>query len=87
MRLLGIAENWIKDGYLLVKPSIGRPLSLLGAIIHDSNGHRIGRVVDIIGRVNDPRIVVKLDYRELGELIAIRKDPVYYSIQRKEMKR
>lgn len=87
MRLLGIAENWIKDGYLLVKPSVTEPLSYLGALVHDSHGHKIGRVVDIIGRVDDPRIIVKLDYRELGELIAMRKDRVYYSIHRKQKKK
>lgn len=83
MRLLGIAESWVKDGYLVVKPVVSNPLMYLGVVVYDSQGHRIGRVSDIIGRVNDPRIVVRLDYRELGELIALRKDRVYYSTERK----
>lgn len=86
MRLLGIAESWIKDGYLVVKPIVSNPQLFLGVVVHDSQGHRIGKVSDVIGRTDDPRIVVKLDHRELGELIATRKERVYYTREKRARK-
>jgi len=79
VRLLGIAESWTKDGYLLIKPYLRDVLSCVGAVVYDSSSRRIGVVVDVIGRVSDPRVVAKLDHVDLGELVASRRDRVYYT--------
>ena len=78
MRLLGIPETYTKDGYLVVKPSVRRVLDCLGSVVFDSLGRRVGVVTDVIGRVEDPRIVVKLDSRDLGELLFTKQERLYF---------
>lgn len=79
MRLLGTTETYTKDGYLVIKPHVKDVLRCVGGIVYDSNGRRVGVAVDVIGRVDDPRIVVKLDHRDLGELLLARKERLYYT--------
>lgn len=83
MRILGIVEVATRDGYLVVKPLTRRVLRHVSKVVHDSNGRRVGVVVDIIGRVDDPRIVVKLDHRDLGELLVNRRERLYYTTSKK----
>lgn len=54
--------------------------------VFDSSGRKLGVVIDIIGRVDDPRIVIKLIDRDLGEFFAMRKERVYYTVQRRKPK-
>ncbi|MEM1628403.1 MAG: H/ACA ribonucleoprotein complex subunit GAR1/NAF1 [Desulfurococcaceae archaeon] len=62
MKELGVVETVVKDGYLVVKPILPRNvLKTFRAIVFDEKKRRIGKVMDIIGRVDDPRIVVKLE--------------------------
>ncbi|MEM0003988.1 MAG: RNA-binding protein [Desulfurococcaceae archaeon] len=83
MRLLGITDIYSRGGYLIVKPYVNQVLRCVGAIVHDSVGRKVGVVVDVIGRVNDPRLVVKIENHELGELLAHRKEKLYFTFQRK----
>ncbi|MEM1639236.1 MAG: hypothetical protein QXJ69_04065 [Desulfurococcaceae archaeon] len=86
MRLLGIADIYNKEGYLLIKPHVGQVLKYVGAEVHDSMGRKIGRVIDVIGRTDDPRLVVKLNYRDIGEFLANRKERVYFTFPWKARK-
>lgn len=78
MRLLGFAEHSVKEGYLVVKPYISDVLKVVGLVVFDSSSRRVGRVVDVIGKVSDPRIVVKLDNPDLGLLLSSRRERLYY---------
>lgn len=78
MRLLGVSETWTKEGYLVAKPYISEVLRVVGSLVYDDSGHRIGRVVDVIGKTSDPRLVVKLEHPDMGELLVSRKERLYY---------
>ncbi|MEM0045723.1 MAG: RNA-binding protein [Desulfurococcaceae archaeon] len=82
MKLLGITENWTKNGHLIVRPYVKDVLKYVGAIVYDSSGRRVGVVTDVIGRVDNPRIVAKLDCRDLGELLLSRKERLYALLPR-----
>lgn len=86
MKLLGITEIWTKNGYLIVKPYVKDVLKYVGAVVYDSSGRRIGVVTDVIGRVDNPRIVTRLDHRDLGELLFSRKERIYVSLSRRRNK-
>lgn len=86
MKLLGITEIWTKNGYLIVKPYVRDVLKYVGATVYDSSGRRVGIVTDIIGRVDNPRIITKLDHRDLGELLFSRKERLYVSLPRERGK-
>lgn len=83
LRFLGLAETYTKEGYLLIKPHVKNVLRYIGAVVHNSTGRNIGVIVDIIGRVEDPRLVVRLEHRDLGEILATRKERIYYTFPRK----
>lgn len=61
MRKLGVLNNVFHGKLLIVKPFVKDVLSTYGAYVYDSNSNKIGVVVDIIGNVNDPRVIVKPD--------------------------
>ncbi|WP_440059873.1 H/ACA ribonucleoprotein complex subunit GAR1 [Thermogladius sp. 4427co] len=82
MKKLGIIEVIGREGFLVIKPSIGVREDLIGSRVYDSNLRRLGKIVDIIGRVEDPRIIVKLESKDLAA--TIRDYLVYYEHVRKE---
>jgi len=86
LRLLGIAETYTCSGYLVVKPYIKNVLRAIYSEVFDSSGRKVGRVVDVIGGVDDPRLVVKLFDRDFGELLASRHERLYYQIMREGKK-
>lgn len=61
MRKLGVLSNLYRGKLLIVKPLVKDVLSSYGTYVYDKNLNKVGTVVDIIGNVNDPRIVVKPD--------------------------
>ncbi len=78
MRLLGIPETHTRSGYLVVKPYVKNVLECLGSDVFDSVGRKIGVIIDVIGRVDDPRVVVRLDKRELSELLVTKQERLYF---------
>ncbi|WP_434730920.1 RNA-binding protein [Thermogladius sp. KZ2Tp1] len=76
MRRLGFVEVVGKNGILVVRPSVNVREDLIGSLVYDSNLRRLGKVVDIVGRVDDPRVIVKLESRDLAS--TIRDYNVYY---------
>lgn len=66
MNKLGMVETSTRDGFLIVKPSTRDVLKLVNSSVYDENNRRIGRIVDVIGRVDDPRVVVKLESKGLA---------------------
>ncbi|MEZ0394350.1 MAG: RNA-binding protein [Desulfurococcaceae archaeon] len=76
MRILGLVETQTKDGYIVVRPSIRDPLEALNLYAFDENARRIGKIVDVIGRTDDPRLVIKAESQALvSELLG---KPLYY---------
>ena len=61
---MGFVEVVGKNGILVVRPSVNVREDLIGSLVYDSNLRRLGKVVDIIGRVDDPRLIVKLESRD-----------------------
>lgn len=72
MNKLGIVEASTRDGFIVVKPVSRDVLKLVNSSVYDDNYRRIGRVVDVIGRVDDPRVIVKLENK------AFKPSPVLY---------
>lgn len=81
--LLGTPETCTRDGFLLVRPQIRNVLRCVRSPVYNSSGRLIGLIVDVIGRIDDPRVVVKLKARELGEILYTRREPLYYLVQHK----
>ncbi|MCI4462267.1 MAG: RNA-binding protein [Thermogladius sp.] len=73
---MGFIETVGRGGILIVKPSVEVKGELIGSLVYDSNLRRLGKIVDVIGRVDDPRVVVKLESKELAS--TIRDYNVYY---------
>jgi len=78
LRLLGIPEIYSKDGYVVVKPLVKNVLKCLGSLVFNNSGRRVGIVTDIIGRIDDPRVIVKLDNKDLGEFLVSRRERLYF---------
>lgn len=87
MRLLGLVETYTKDGYLIVKPYVREVFRTVKCDALDSSGRKIGVIVDVIGRVDDPRVVVRLVDRDLAEFYAKRNERLYYAVARKSRKK
>ncbi|MEM4481827.1 MAG: RNA-binding protein [Desulfurococcaceae archaeon] len=84
---LGITESYTHEGFLIVKPYIKDVLNFIGLSVENGGGHSIGVVVDVIGRIDDPRLVVRLYNRDLGELVASRKETLYCAISPRKPKK
>lgn len=82
MKKLGVAVTKTRDGLLIVKSSIRDPRKLVGSLVYDKNMTRIGKIVDVIGRVDEPYVVVKPESREVLDMIEL--GPVYYYVERKK---
>ncbi len=87
MRLLGIPEIYSKDGYVVVKPLVKNVLECLGSLVFNNSGRRVGIVTDIIGRIDDPRVIVKLDNKDLGEFLVSRRERLYFAKKVRREKR
>lgn len=63
MRRLGVIDVVSEKGFVIVRSFIKGDalLSALNSTVYDSDFKKIGRVVDIIGNVEEPRVVVKLE--------------------------
>ncbi|RLG86953.1 MAG: RNA-binding protein [Thermoprotei archaeon] len=59
MRKLGTVLHITPSNLIVVRSSDPSTLPPLGSIVVGADGEAIGRVVDIIGRVDSPYIVVK----------------------------
>jgi len=87
LRLLGVPETYSKEGYIVVKPLVKNVLECLGSFVFNDSGRKVGVVTDIIGRVDDPRVVVKLDNRDLGEFLVSRRERLYFAKKARREKR
>ncbi|MEM0377885.1 MAG: RNA-binding protein [Thermosphaera sp.] len=65
MKKLGRVHQVTRDGNVILVSEVADASKTLGFSVYDENMRRVGRVVDIIGRVEDPRIVVKLENPEV----------------------
>ncbi len=86
MKKLGILYNRSREGLLLIKTKIKNPEKLVGAIVYSEDMKRVGRITDIIGRVDEPYIVVKPESLEFAELLE-KNSILYYYIPRRRGKR
>ncbi len=85
MRKLGSIVSRTRTGLIVVKTELKDPRRTVGAIVYDEAMKRIGRIIDVIGPVDSPYVVVKPDSREIVDLI----EPgnLYYYIERKTRRR
>ncbi|ABN70341.1 snoRNP protein GAR1 [Staphylothermus marinus F1] len=83
MKKLGEIVTKTKDNLLIVKSYVKDPRRLVGALVYDSSLRRIGRIVDVIGRVDQPHVVVKPESKEILDFIDL--GITYYYV--KERKR
>ncbi|ADI32304.1 H/ACA ribonucleoprotein complex subunit GAR1 [Staphylothermus hellenicus] len=82
MKKLGEIIVKTKDNMLIVKSYVKDPRRLVGAIVYDSSLRRIGRIVDVIGRVDQPHVVVKPENKEILDFVDL--GIAYYYIKQKK---
>lgn len=70
-----------KDGLVVVKSALKDPRRLVGSIVYDKDMRRIGRIVDVIGRVDSPYVIVKPEAKDITAIIE--PGPVYYYVEKK----
>lgn len=85
MRRLGAIVTKTKTGLIVVKASLRDPRRIIGAIVYDKDMKRVGKIVDVMGPVDSPYVVVKPDSKEIADLI----EPgyLYYYLERKYRRR
>lgn len=87
MRRLGVVDVVSEKNFVIVKSFVKGDalLSALNSSVYSSDFKRIGKVVDIIGSVEEPKVVVKLEAEgikpEPGEVL------YYYKEERAPRKR
>ena len=86
MKKLGFLYGKTRDGLLIVKTIIKNPVKVVGAIVYDRDMNRIGAVVDVFGKVDEPYLVVKPENPELIEELEV-DSPLYYFIPRRKERR
>lgn len=87
LKLIGYSELVSKNGYLIAKPYSKDVVKTVGLNVYDVLGRRVGIIVDVIGRVDNPRLVIKLLDIRIGELLASRREPLYYVFSRQRRKK
>jgi len=85
MKRLGELLYSTRSGLIIVKSAYKDPRRLLGALVYDRDMKRIGRIVDVIGPVSSPFIVVKPESREIVGVVE--PGPVYYYVERRFSRR
>ncbi len=81
MKKLGYIISKTKDGLIIAKSKIKDPRKLVGHIAYDKDLKRIGKIVDVIGRVDQPFIVIKPESKDVIEYIET--GPVYYYMEKR----
>ncbi len=84
MRKLGTALHVSRSGNIIVKVEQREPPPL-GSRVFDRDMRRLGVVVDIIGPVTSPYVVVKPESSEVRLLFE--PGPVYYAPPRRQLRR
>ena len=69
MKKLGRVEQVTRDGNLVISCETPDAPRIIGLSVYDEEMRRMGRVVDLIGRVEKPRAVVKLENPEIASTI------------------
>ncbi len=86
MRRLGKVYNKTSDGLLVVESELKDPRRLVGSFIYDEELRKIGKIIDIIGRVDSPYIIIKPIKKEFVDKITLGAS-IYYRISRKQSRR
>ncbi len=81
MKKLGYIISKTKDGLIIAKSTIKDPRRLVGHIAYDKDLKRIGKIIDVIGRVDQPFIVIKPESKDVIEFIET--GPVYYYVEKR----
>jgi len=81
MKKLGEILHTASSGYIIATSILRDPKRLLNTIVYDRDLRRIGRIVDIIGPVNSPYVVIKPESKDI--LDSIEQGPVYYYMAKK----
>jgi rRNA processing protein Gar1 len=67
LKKLGRLHVIARDGSIVVESMVKNPDKLVGAIVYNKDMRRIGRVYDVIGRVDKPYVIVRPNSKELVE--------------------
>lgn len=86
MKKLGNLYVKTKSKLLVAKSIIDNPKQVIGAEVYDNNMRKIGLVIDVIGQVSNPYVVIKpdssevIDYLDIGSVL-------YYLVRRKRFRK
>ncbi len=81
MKKLGYIISKTRDGLIIARSMIKDPRRLVGHIAYDKDLKRIGKIVDVIGRVDQPFVVIKPESKDVIEFIGT--GPVYYYVEKR----
>ncbi len=82
MKKLGKVSNKTRDGLIVVQSILKDPRRLVGALVYDEDLKKIGKIIDVIGRIDSPYVVIKPITHEYVELLELGSN-VYYRIEKK----
>lgn len=86
MRRLGTVVSIYKNKLVVVKPAVKNVLETYGSEVFDSSMTRIGFVIDIIGNVNNPYVIVKPTSSDLTYVVE-QGSTLFFSRTRRRCKR
>ncbi len=82
MKKLGEVISKTNTGLIVASTSLRDPKRIVGAIVYDKDMRRIGRVIDVIGPVESPYVVIKPDSKDILGFIG-ENTLLYYYVERK----
>ncbi len=81
MKRLGEYLHSTRTGLLIIKSVYKDPRKLVGALVYDRSMRRVGKIVDVIGPVDSPFIVVKPESKDIVDLVE--PGPMYYFVEKR----
>ncbi len=69
LKILGSIINITKSGLIITKIEDYKNLPRIGSFIYDANGEKIGTLIDIIGPINSPYAVIRVEHRAMLSLL------------------
>ncbi len=86
MKKLGRVSKITRDGLILVESILKDPRRLVGQQVYDPDLKVLGRIVDVIGRVESPYVVIKPLSSDIISLVEVG-STIYYRTARKKPRR
>jgi len=82
--VLGPITNITKSGLIITRIEDYRNIPRIGSFVFDANGEKIGVLIDIIGPINNPYAVIRVEHKAI--LPSLKPSMVLFYRYKKEKK-